>query len=376
MVATYTWHPGSDSVNSQWVITVPLMQDEVISSWLVRAALTQGCDPLVLSGQLWPKWRIWTGDADRFFTDERIKHLSKVSGIPTEALRAATLCSVASQIFGGTLPDKMMWPWMLALGARNTKRRSGLQYCPACLAEDAKPYYRLQWRFAWHTGCEWHNVLLRDRCHACKAPVEPHRLLAEDRSIVICATCKADLRDASISPWATEASAFQCMADHVVCQNQGMFQGHAVVASEWFELACFFVRLLRRANHSGIEALRNFIDRLGSTLPGSFPVASELRIELLQTQERQKLIGSFYPLMLTNKKRFENALIESGITLQGFCEKDESLPQMLQWVTSFLPDKPRSRTPRSERTLTAPRPRHEVMRMMAKLQRRLEMLQR
>lgn len=376
MVATYTWHPGSNSVNAQWAVTVPLMPDEIISSWLVRAALTQGCDPLVLTGQLWPKWRIWTGDADRFFTDERIQHLSKAAGIPREALKAATLCSVASRIFCGTLPDKMMWPWILALGARNTKRRSGLQYCSACLAEDAKPYYRLQWRFAWYTGCERHNSSLLDRCHACNAPIEPHRLLAEDRNISLCATCKADFRDASISSWSTEARLFQNMADHVVRQNQGIFQGHAVVAAEWFELACFFARLLRRANHGGMEPLREFLERLGVELPGSFTVASELRIELLQTQERQKLVRSIYPVMIANKKQFENALMESGISLQGFCEKDESLPQMLQWITSTLPDKSRARIPKSVRELTAPRPRHEVMRMMARLQRRLEMVQR
>jgi len=376
MVATYAWHPGSNSVNAQWAVTVPLMPDEMISSWLVRAALTQGCDPLVLTGELWPKWRIWTVDADRFFADERIKHLSRVSGIPMEALRAATLCSVANRIFGGTLPDKMMWPWMLALGARNTKRRSGLQYCSACLAEDAKPYFRLQWRFAWHTGCERHNSLLLDRCHACNAPIEPHRLLAKDRNISICATCKADFRDASIRSWSTEASLFQSMADHVVRQNQGMFQGHAVVAAEWFELACFFARLLRRANHGGIEALQEFIERLGGKLPGSLPVASELRIELLQTQERQKLIESIYPFMISNREQFEKALVESSLTLQGFCEKGDALPQTLQWVTSYLPDKPRVRIPKPVRELTAPRPRHEVMRMMARLQRRLEIVQR
>jgi glyoxylate carboligase len=64
------------------------------------------------------------------------------------------------------------------------------------LVDDAVPYYRLQWRFAWHTGCEKHRCTLLDRCYACNSPVEPHRLFAEDQQISLCATCRADFRAA------------------------------------------------------------------------------------------------------------------------------------------------------------------------------------
>ena len=93
-------------MTSQWAIRVPMLHDEIISSWLVRAALTQGCDPLVLTGDVWPKWRIWTQDADRFLDDERIEPLCAVSGITKETLRASTLYPVASQIAGGNLTEK------------------------------------------------------------------------------------------------------------------------------------------------------------------------------------------------------------------------------------------------------------------------------
>lgn len=361
---------------SRWVLPVPLLPDEIISSWLVRAALTQGCDPLVLTGEVWPKWRIWTRDADRFLADERIEPLCELSGITKETLRAATLSPVASQILGGNLPKNAIWPWILALGERNTKRHGGLQYCPICLAEDAKPYYRRQWRFAWHIGCGRHSCSLLDRCHACNAPVEPHRLLAEDQNVAVCATCKADLRNATPDPCLASALAFQCMADQVVFHGQGMFHGQAVDVFKWFELVSFFEALIRRASRSRTETLSAFLHQLGVKLPEGLPVIAGAGIELLRTNERQELLQSIHPLMMVNQERFEFALRESGISLQGFCAKGETLPKVIKATTTSLLDKPRIRTKRSIRKLTGPRPRHEVIRMMARLQRKLEMMKR
>lgn len=376
MAASYSWNPGIEGVMSPWAIFVPLLPDEIISSWLVRAALTQGCDPLVLTGEVWPKWRIWTQDADRFLVDERIKSLCAVSGIPMEAFRAATLYPIASQIFGRNPPEKASWPWVLTLGARNTKRHGGMQYCSSCLTADAKPYYRRQWRFAWHTCCEKHGVSLRDRCHACGVPIEPHRLLAEDQNIAVCATCKADLRNASSHPCPADALAFQGTVDHVVLHGQGSFQGQIIDISEWFVLMNFFESLIRRANRSGAETLNDFLHRLGLQLPDGLPVLSGAGVDMLRTNERQKLLGMVYPLVVADKEQFEIALKESGITLQTFCSKGETLPKPLLEITSTLPDKPRVHTRKAARKLVGPRPRQEVMRMMARLQRKLEMAQR
>jgi hypothetical protein len=363
-------------VISQWAIRVPMMPDEIISSWLVRAALTQGCDPLVLTGDVWPKWRIWTQDADRFLDDERFEPLCAVSGIAKEALRASTLYSVASQIAGVSLPEKAVWPWILTLGARNTRRRSGLQYCPACLAEDSTPYYRLQWRFAWHVGCEKHGCSLLDRCHVCDAPVEPHRLLAEDQQVSVCATCKADLRKAIPTSCSAGALTFQRLADQVALHGQEHCLGETIDAHHWFELASFFASLIRRASRSENEILADFLQQLGVELPEGLPVLVGAGIEMLRRHDRQKLLESLHPLMMAGQGQFELALKESGIALQTFCGKGEVLPKLLIEMASALPDKSRIRTSKPARKLTGPRPRHEVMRMMAGLQRKLEMAKR
>ena len=376
MVETYSWHPGIDRVASRWAIPVPLLPDEIFSSWLVRAALTQGCDPLVLTGEVWPKWRVWTLDGDRTMPEERLKPLSRQSGISPETFRAAMLHTTACRIHDGWPPEKAIWPWILTLGTRNTKRRSGLQYCPMCLSEDKKPYYRLHWRFVWHTCCEKHGIFLLDRCQACGAPVEPHRLFAEDQHVALCATCKTDLREARPGSSFMEAMGFQNMADRVVLQGHGLFQGQFIEVSEWFRLADFFISLIRRANRSGTVALYDFLHRLDVPLFVGMPVEVGAGIELLRTQERQKLFGSVSRLMVAGREQFEVALNESCITLQGFCGQGETLPEMLAPIVESLLSQPVIRTRKLWREKDGPRPRHEVMRMMAKLQRKHEMVRR
>lgn len=377
MVAAYAWHPGNSSVNSRWGVTVPLLPDEIISSWLVRAALAHGCDPLVLSGDVWSRWRVWALDTDRFMHGGRLKPLSRVSGIPPEAFRAATLYPVASRIHGGNLPEKAVWPWILALGARNTKRRGGLQYCPSCLTTDANPYYRIQWRFAWHTGCERHGCSLLERCWNCGAPVEPHRLMAEDDHAAICATCKMDLRKAKSSPYQLSAMCFQQAADCALHDDRGMCLDAPVSATEWFELADFFVSLIRRASRSGTDALVSLATQIGASLHEGLPAISGTGIEQLRVHERQNILGATWRFLVADKSVVERALKKSGITHQGFCGGGGGQsPALIAELAAVLPYKPITRTRQPKPRLAGPRLRHEVKRMMAKLERKLEMMRR
>ena len=162
-----------------WALSVPLLPEESLSSWLVRAALRQGCDPLSLTGAIWPTWRIWTRDIDREIPLARMRPLVNASGISSAKFQKAGMRDDCEKVVGYSLPETRTWPWLLALGSRNRTRHGGQQVCTLCLAEDSTPYLRRHWRFAWHTGCRFHGVQLVDECPACKAPIEPHRLTAE-----------------------------------------------------------------------------------------------------------------------------------------------------------------------------------------------------
>lgn len=376
MAETYSWHPGSSCVTPSWEVPVPLLPDEIISSWLVRAALTQGCDPLVLTGEIWPKWRIWTLDVDRSITEERLKLLSIFSGISPEAFQSATLYPIASRIRRDRLPEKAIWPWILTLGTRNTKRRSGLQYCPVCLSEDVNPYYRLHWRLAWHTVCERHKCNLLDRCWNCHAPVEPHQLTAESEHVSVCATCKVDLRNTIATTYPADALIFQLETDQVIRNNHGMYFGRRVSAKEWFEVAHFFVALIRRANRSGTDSMMSLMNYLNVVLPKEMPTIAGAGIELLRVYDRQQVFVAAWRFLSATEERLKEALKKSSITRQGFCDKDELIPSPLIELIESLANKPITRTKRIKPCSPNPRSRQEVMRMMDRLKRKLEMVRR
>lgn len=220
-----------------WAIPVHLLPDELFSTWLARAALAQGCDPIHLTGALWPKWRAWTVDLDRGLTDERLKILSARSGLTEARLEAATLKPMLNVVAPDVKQGQTTWPWVLAQGSRNRRRQGGLQFCPKCLDEDSKPYFRRSWRFAWHVGCERHGTLLADCCGSCSGPIEPHRARATDKTLCKCPSCGNDLRNTPTATVSVDAIAFQAIADAVLETGHGTWANSVVNREIWFRLA-------------------------------------------------------------------------------------------------------------------------------------------
>jgi len=349
------------------------LPDESITSWLVRTALRHGCSPPTLTLWLWPGWRFWKLDADRGIPEERMAVLARASGIPEEALKAATIMSVAARVQGGHLNTYSAWPWTLTIGARNLKRNGGIQFCPACLQEGKTPYFRLPWRFAWHTGCAVHKTALLDRCPECSSVVTPHRLPARAPHAVVCATCEADLQEAKPQRCPPEALAFQRAADEVALEGLGNCYGGTWEAATWFAVADFLVALIRRANRSPTQSLSYLLRSNGVMVPRHIPPIPGARVERLRVEDRRDLLAGVWRLMTLNAKQLRTALNASGITRQGWCEKGRNVPEPL---AQFLPELPESlarRAYRRRRPRTGPRPRHEVAVMMNRLKRKLEL---
>ena len=375
MDASYTWHPGASGLTSQWARPVPLHPDELLSSWLVRAALAQGCDPLVLTGCVWPKWRAWTVDVDRTVTLERLTVLAELSGISVGAFKATALQLVSSQICGSTQSRMKRWPWILSLGARNTKRHGGLQYCPECLAADHDPYYRICWRFAWHTGCELHNRSLLDRCWSCSAPLEPHRLQATDSDITVCASCRKSLRSAPGGAWPDDARRFQIAADKVLSQDTGIGFGHVLNAPEWFDLASYAISLVRQSLRLDSGGLRSMVESVTSVPLAELLLPEVGGIEQIRTFERQAVLGAVVRFMETSAEDFQSACSSYGLSRQTICGGRKALPPVVLELSTLLKDSPReNRRKVARRKTTGPRPKYLVELMMARLERKARLL--
>ena len=363
-------HPLPGRVIARWAIVPALEEDELLSSWLIRTALAQGCDPLVLTGHLWPKWRIWTLDADRGLPADRLTRLAAASGVDEARLDAASL-RVLNERLQPNSTSSAIWPWLLALGSRNRRRYGGLQYCPRCFAEDVTPYFRRAWRMAWHTTCAVHEEGLRDRCHACNAVPEPHRMVAGDGCIDRCATCRADLKEASPLSADLDALAFQNMADQVLQAGAGQFGGSPLVASAWFSLAHFLITLIRRVVAMQPQGLGEFLSQLSTRpLDIPFPTNAQLAIELLPVATRTALFRPLPELLEAGSVRMLTAAQGAHLTAASFASLRQRIPEALHPFLSGLPtgNQGERRSPR--KPSLAPRSPAAVLRHCVRMHRR------
>ena len=323
----------------------------------------------MLTDWLWPGARTWTTDVDRGMTEGQAKALATASGIDAETIGRASLAPLAARIVDGAPPQQGPWPWILTLGTRGVKRSGGSQFCPACLAEDARPYYRVQWRLAWHTACEHHQVGLLDRCPWCAEPLAPHRLRADARHVAWCATCGFDLREAPTKPYLEGALTLQHLADAVAVTGHGEYLGMATSAGVWLASASFLARLVRRAARTRTRGLERLLDaaRCSTVQPGGQKAGSS--IERLGVEERAAVIDAAGRLMGLGPKGLRRAVEEAGLTRQGWCEQGDTVPEPLARAVPTLPESAAAGAKRPRRRRSGPRPRHEVRQMMARLER-------
>jgi hypothetical protein len=226
-------------------------RDELLSSWLARVAVHSGCDPLTLTGAIWPKWRIWTTDLDRGLTEQRAMQAAQWFDCGPEVVHAATLEDLRARLHGNTEQHRPVLPWIISMGSRNRLRYAGMPCCPQCLLCDTQPFFRRTWRLAFVVGCEVHGVRLIDRCSGCRALIAPHRCIAKLQSLACCAVCGLDIRRQSSEAVNADALEFQRIAMGVLIADEGMWGSSIVSGVEWFR------RLRRLATPSRCTATRS-----------------------------------------------------------------------------------------------------------------------
>lgn len=370
MVTSHSWHPGTGRVSSRWPVPVSLQPDELFSTWLVRAALAQGCDPLTMTGDLWPKWRIWTVDPDRGVARNRLMVLARKSGIDVAALEASCFKDIASAV-KASIANAAFLPWVLALGSRNRQRHGGLQYCAQCLMDDKAPFFRLQWRLAWHTCCAFHKVQLADCCCTCLAPVEPHRLTALQCVMSTCPSCGYDLRICPTEPANVDALAFQKAADVVVKSGYGLYGETALPTAEWFALNRYFLLLVRAAARRQSTSFSGCLAMLDANIAATLPSLTGLSFELLPVGERAAFLACTQSLLCAGPSRLHDAAHASLLSSAVLRQDLRLLPLCIQKIVDSLPTHGRSPKVKNKIQTGQPVPRKTVSRMWARLQRKM-----
>lgn len=143
---------------------------------------------------------IWNRDIDKSAPEALLHLMCELTGATKAQAYQSTLRSFEGFVYEHHNPCANT-KWILPLGIyHRTRKGFGLMYCPLCLKEDKEPYFRKQWRLAFHLICDRHGTLMCDRCPSCGTAVVFFRRELGRRSeidggeITLCHACGFDLR--------------------------------------------------------------------------------------------------------------------------------------------------------------------------------------
>lgn len=303
MAATYSWHSRVDLTAPLWPCAQPILEDELLSSWLVRNALAHGCSPLTLTNSIWPGWRAWSTDLDRGLSASCAARLAHLAGCATTDIDACSLATASGLTASTRRACSGTWPWLLARGSRNVRCAGGLQLCPRCF-DQSTPYYRISARLAWHVACPVHLVRLVDRCPNCCTALQPHRLSPPEESCACCHRCGFALAQAPEIPMSRAEFSFQTAADDRLRRyHRAQTQ---VTPQAWFKRASLIIAFIRTAARHRSDSLDRALTSLGISLT-AVPI-SGLSLEMLPVADRAKLLGYTWAIMTGDQEQLRERL--------------------------------------------------------------------
>jgi hypothetical protein len=147
----------------------------------------------------------WSRDIDRSAPPWLLRVLCAHTGCNYRDVFHTSLAIYRGQLYPRRRAYGQLY-WVLPIKVKGLRRTAfNQQFCPACLAEDAVPYFRKQWRLALFTYCLKHQIELYDECPGCHAPVAVYqgdfgRELKDALPMHVCPLCETDLRSAVWRP--------------------------------------------------------------------------------------------------------------------------------------------------------------------------------
>lgn len=301
------------------VIRTPIHSNESISSWLIRAALDCGTEPLTFTGFYWDKLRLWTYDLDRgfeFIQPQIYSDIRTLSLGGKVSLDTHSLYFELKRINGEKTLMKGQAKWVIPRSSRNRSHRIGQPYCPCCL--DEIPYLQNEWRFAWNFGCLKHQRLFQMKCICCGALYQPHLLSSDKRQINYCYNCGEKLNSYSDSLNEIEIETLKIL-NSVFTNDLGICFQKQVNAQVYFAILRYFINLIRRATMvKPSYAIGRFLEQLGMPQSSLCQPKTALTFELLPINERKNLLVNAVKILQFHSDTIISAIKQSGITQKAF----------------------------------------------------------
>lgn len=331
----------------KWPVPVYPLPDEILSSWLVRAAFALGCEPMSLTSALWPSGRTWTMDIDRYLVEERMQALSDSSGLsPDEITRMTLRHHLDGKVFlyGKGLA---LLPWLTTLGQKHLQHIMGVQFCPECF-RSSTPYYRWQWRTAWFTRCSIHQCPLVASCPVCHTAVQYHRLSLGAPHIGVCVSCGYDFREIEVQPPNPDKMIFQTLATHICEKGVADWGSEQIPAIEWFALMRVMLHLIRKAARQRSSShLLHFFAATGIDLASFELLPEKFATELLLAREREALFAALVQMIAIGPEMLLKLIMEFRVPCSVLMDHRTSYPEVMHRWLANLPTRRCWRDPKA-----------------------------
>lgn len=188
-----------------WLFRPKPLNDELLSSWLVRCAYANVRKLHSFCTSTWgARHHFWERDLDRSADLRLLTVLADSTNTARNRTYSTTLAAYEGMLFERFVSSGEL-PWVMSIGKKGRKRFGyGMQFCPRCLNTDKYPYYRRSWRLSCFVVCPVHGCYLHDSCPFCGAPVTFHqsdyreKILPHSTMATECNKCRLDRR--SIQP--------------------------------------------------------------------------------------------------------------------------------------------------------------------------------
>jgi TniQ len=334
-------------VSGRFLIRPKPLAGESMSSWRQRSGWQNGFMLFPC-----PDGRHRKGDWDLCPGTEELLWLASSFDVDSHALSAMSLLGQSHLVSVKDVQSKLPPWWLRAAYSPGSGSRLGPMYCPSCLRDDAEPYLRLHWRFAFVSRCGAHGEILWNDCPHCGSPIWPgghkslERVSPQFRSFRQCWQCHGDIcqrKSKPIPPDATDELLAWC--------RHGTFRLDDTVVSsvEAFQALHSVARLfLRSPTRLTIQRSRSrWADVVSAGVDA--PVR---HVERLGVDARSKLVTAARSVLAAWPRSFVEFAQETGLSRGHWNGMYDRLPS---WMNEVLATElaQQNRTVNAERLRTA-----------------------
>lgn len=164
------------------IIPIPL-EDEILSSWIVRVAYAHKTHPHTFVNQ-YLNYRPYS-----FFISECDLTLDEamINTIDEKCRYKIDLRSLMLITFSGYIQENIYYN-------NPTIFFTHQKYCPICLREDKVPYFRKKWRVIFYNICHKHSCYLYEHCSSCKRKLDISKMHKNKLPYTHCHHCGFELK--------------------------------------------------------------------------------------------------------------------------------------------------------------------------------------